>query len=60
MDYEAKKFFALGSLANSELADCHWDTLCPILGFREFPQVDHFMLLGFSLLDPPSRVSNAS
>lgn len=48
------------NLANLELAHCHWDSLCPILGFREFSQVAHFMFHGFSLLDPPSCVSNSS
>lgn len=57
--YEVKKL-CLRNLVNLELANCNWDSLFLILGFREFPQVDRFMLLGFSLLDPPSWVSNSS
>lgn len=58
-DYEAKKL-CCKSLDHLELANCYWDSLCPILGFSKFPQVVRFMLLGFSLLDPPSHVSNSS
>lgn len=56
----SKETLCLRNLVNLELANCNWNSLFLILGFREFPQVDRFMLLGFSLLDPPSWVSNSS
>lgn len=58
--WQSKETLCPKSLAHLGLANCYWDSLCPILGFREFPQVDRFMLLGFSVLDPPSHPSKSS